>query len=65
MKELDVVMSRYLDQHYASASNADQEQFRALLDMPDPDLYDLLLGRSITPDAELVRFIRLLRKLQG
>jgi antitoxin CptB len=65
MKELDVVMSRYLDQHYASASNADQEQFRALLDMPDPDLYDLLLGRSITPDAELARFIRLLRKLQG
>ena len=63
MKELDVVMSRYLDQHYASAPSADQEQFKALLEMPDPDLYDLLLGRSTTPDAELARFIRLLRKL--
>ena len=63
MKELDVVMSRYLDQHYASAPSADQERFKALLEMPDPDLYDLLLGRSTTPDAELARFIRLLRKL--
>ena len=65
MKELDVVMGRYLEQHYASASRAEQVRFKALLDMPDPELYDLLLGRSTTTDAELVRFIQLLRDMSG
>ena len=61
MKELDVFMSRYLERHYASASGAEQGHFKTLLEMPDPELYDLLLGRSVTPDAELARFIQLLR----
>ena len=65
MKELDVVMGRYLEQYYTSASSAEQAQFKALLEMPDPDLYDLLLGRSTPPDAELVRFIQLLRNMSG
>ena len=63
MKELDVVMSRYLEQHYTSASSAEQGHFKVLLEMPDPDLYDLLLGRSVTSDAELARFIQLLRNM--
>jgi succinate dehydrogenase flavin-adding protein (antitoxin of CptAB toxin-antitoxin module) len=33
--------------------------------MPDPDLYDLLLGRSTPSDAELARFIQLLRDISG
>ena len=63
MKELDIVMSRYLEQHYASASDAEQGHFKVLLEMPDPDLYDLLLGRSVTSDVELARFIQLLRNM--
>ena len=63
MKELDVVMSCYLEQRYASASSAEQGHFKALLEMQDPDLYDLLLGRSETSDAELARFIQLLRNM--
>jgi antitoxin CptB len=65
MKELDVLLGRYLEQHYASAASAEQERFKALLDMPDPDLYDLLLGRSATSDVELARFIQLLRDMSG
>jgi len=61
MKELDIVMSRFLEQHYASASSAEQDRFKALLELPDPELYDLLLGRSVTSDAEMARFIQLLR----
>ena len=65
MKELDVVLGRYLEQHYSSASSSEQEYFKALLDMSDPDLYDLLLGRSATSDVELARFIQLLRDMSG
>ena len=63
MKELDVVMSRYLEHHYESASMADQDKFKVLLDMPDPDLYDLLLGRSEAKDPELRQFIKRLRNM--
>ena len=65
MKELDVVMGRYLEQYYTSASSAEQAQFKALLEMPDPDLYDLLLGRSTPSDAQLAHFIQLLRDMSG
>jgi len=62
MKELDVVMSAYLDNHYASATVEQQSLFRDLLQMPDPDLYNLLLGRDTADDPRVARFIKRLRK---
>ena len=61
MKELDVVLLRYLENSYESAKTLEQNQFRELLQMPDPDLYNLLLGREITDDPDLARFLRQLR----
>jgi len=61
MKELDVIMSRYLEHHYESASTADRDKFKLLLEMPDPDLYDLLLGRGEVTDPELRQIIGVLR----
>lgn len=58
MKELDVVLTRYLDHCYESASPADRVQFLALLEMPDPDLYNLLLGRDKTTDPELAQLLQ-------
>ena len=65
MKELDLVMSAYLERHYDSATPARQAQFRDLLQMPDPDLYNLLLGRSESNDPELAALLQVLRKLSG
>jgi antitoxin CptB len=62
MKELDVVLTRYLDESYQSADAADQALFRQLLEMPDPDLYNLLLGRSSADDPEIERFLRQLQR---
>ena len=61
MKELDVILSRYLEQEYPDASAVEQERFRRLLEIPDPDLYSLLLGRSTVDDPELAEFIGELR----
>ena len=63
MKELDVVMSAYLEHHYATASADDRRLFRALLELPDPELYALLLGRDATAPAELEAFAGRLRRL--
>ena len=62
MKELDVVMSAYLDNHYAGATAEQQLLFRELLQMPDPDLYNLLLGRDTAEDPRIAQFIKRLRK---
>jgi succinate dehydrogenase flavin-adding protein (antitoxin of CptAB toxin-antitoxin module) len=61
MKELDVILNRYLDHSYLSATDAEQAQFRALLEMPDPDLYNLLLGRDATSDPERRRLLQEMR----
>tara|TARA_R110002096_G_scaffold311674_1_gene505970 strand:- start:252 stop:455 length:204 start_codon:yes stop_codon:yes gene_type:complete len=61
MKELDLVMSAYLDNEYETASLIEQAHFKALLELPDPDLYGLLLGRSQSADAQLQAFSQRLR----
>ncbi|MCP4391735.1 MAG: succinate dehydrogenase assembly factor 2 [Gammaproteobacteria bacterium] len=65
MKELDLVMSGYLEHYYPNASSEDQARFRALLDMPDPDLYGLLLGRSKSDQPEVERFVEFLRGMSA
>lgn len=65
MKELDVVMSAYLDRYYETATSVEQRQFRTLLEMPDPDLYRLLLGRGQVDDAETRRLVEFLRGMSA
>lgn len=61
MKELDVVMTGYLDNYYSNASELEKNDFKALLEMPDPELYALIMGRVTSPSQtinELTRTIR-------
>jgi antitoxin CptB len=44
IKELDVLLLRYVEEQYREAPSADQEAFRALLDAPDPLIYAYCLG---------------------
>jgi antitoxin CptB len=56
MRELDVVLIRYLEQCYPEASAAHREAFHALIELSDPELFDLLRGRTqaASPEAEAV-----------
>ena len=53
MRELDVLLTRFLDNHYTTADAALQAQFKRLLDQEDDQLWDWLLGRSAPKDAGL------------
>ena len=46
MKELDRLLSAYLERDFPSASAAEQSGFRELLELQDPVLYDYCLGRA-------------------
>ena len=43
--ELDIVLGRFAEQHYAELDEEQQAAFDALLDMPDTVLWDMIVGR--------------------
>ena len=43
--ELDIVLGRFIEAHYAQLDQADKQVFDALLDMPDTELWDMVAGR--------------------
>ncbi|WP_446832020.1 FAD assembly factor SdhE [Candidatus Foliamicus sp.] len=45
VRELDLLLERYLDRRYADAGAAERADFEALLELNDPQLGDLLAGR--------------------
>ncbi len=60
-RELDRMTQYYLDRHYDEASAVHQRAFEALLELPDPQLSDVLTGQVGAGDpaaAEVVRCIR-------
>lgn len=59
MRELDLVLQRYLEQRYPSASPSDKQAFADLLEQADGDLLDWLMGRREPP----ARFVGVLGAL--
>ena len=47
--ELDIVLGRFIEEHYAQLDDAGRRAFDVLLDMPDNPLWDMIAGRR---DAE-------------
>jgi len=57
MRELDVLLERYLGERWPAAPAGRRAAFRALLELPDPELAALCLRRTVTPVAELAELI--------
>lgn len=49
--ELDIVLERFVDAHYAGLDAAQQAAFDALLDSPDTLLWDMITGRQNAAEA--------------
>ena len=52
MKELDVLLAGWLDRGWPRACDARRRDFAWLLEQPDPDLADWLLGGARPEGAE-------------
>jgi len=57
MRELDELLTRYVDEQYATAPAAQQAAFRELLDTEETLLYAWFLGRATPPDPVLAGVI--------
>jgi antitoxin CptB len=61
MKELDLVLTRYLEQCWQAADAGERSAFERMLQLPDPVLAALLLGHEPAPDADLQRLLERVR----
>jgi len=51
MRELDVLLLRFLEREFPVASPSTQAAFETLLSAQDPEILDLLAGRLVAEDA--------------
>ena len=66
-KELDVLLERFVRQHYVNAPAVHRQAFEALLTLSDPQLTDYLMGYvAPTPElADIVAWVSLGRRPPG
>ena len=57
MRELDIVLERFLDRRYHQLTEADQLRFAELLDQADQDIMAWLLGTSQPGDPVSLKLI--------
>lgn len=63
MKELDLLLREYLEQHWPAATSAERAAFARLLELPDPELASYLLGHAAATDLTLEPVLAVLRGL--
>lgn len=61
MKELDVVLGKYLDTHYQLASHDELQAFKELLQLEDPVIFSLLTGKDEAKDLLQIELLKKLR----
>jgi antitoxin CptB len=65
MRELDVLLQRYLDQRYPHAPREEQQAFEALLELPDPELFAYVVKRQQPADPHCVNVVARLTNPQS
>jgi antitoxin CptB len=53
MRELDVLLMRYMQRDFDIAAADERAAFETLLSLPDPEILDLLTGRATAQDLRL------------
>jgi succinate dehydrogenase flavin-adding protein (antitoxin of CptAB toxin-antitoxin module) len=60
--ELDIALTRFLDQQFDQLDEAQKQIFVELADMEDHDLWHLISGQSECHDPRFVPLVAMLRK---
>ena len=61
-KELDELTLRYLNEHYDQASPQHRQAFEDMLQLSDPDLYDILVGEQSCGNRLIDEIARRIRR---
>lgn len=63
-KELDILFGAFAARHLDSFSEAEIDAFETLLDLPDPDVYDWIVGAGDPPDGTVGDMVKRVRKFR-
>ena len=63
MKELEVILTCYLEQNYTQASIREQQTFVRLLGLTDVELYTYLVGQQSPVEEEMLVLVRKISQL--
>ncbi len=66
MKELDVLLGRFVERHLDSLTPAQLDRYESVIECPDPDLYLWILGRGEVPaihDNDVMELLQDVTKL--
>lgn len=61
MLELDIVLLRFMDKHYAQLNEVELQQFEELLSLPDNELWDLIVGKKKNKNDKVQHVLNLLQ----
>ena len=61
MLELDIVLDRFLAQHFERLTPLEVATFKELLSLPDHDLWGMIQGEKMDGDDNIKRVLQLLR----
>ncbi|MGB4467606.1 MAG: succinate dehydrogenase assembly factor 2 [Azovibrio sp.] len=62
MLEVDIALTRFLDEQFQSLSAAEQQAFVELADFEDLELWHLISGQEVCEDPRLAPIVAMLRK---
>jgi antitoxin CptB len=58
MRELDELLLRYAERRLPQASHCERDAFACLLELPDPELFACILGRTTARDSAQSRIFQ-------
>jgi antitoxin CptB len=61
-RELDLLLGPFADRHLDELTVAEMRDYEILLTMPDPDVYDWILGQAEPPPALASGVLRLIKQ---
>ncbi len=61
MRELDVLLTAYLDRHYAGSDGGQKAAFQQLLTLSDPEVNGYLLGNREPPEGDIALVVARIR----
>ncbi len=62
MRELDVLLTRYLDKIYPQATETQRQAFETLLDLPDPLILAYVIGTETPAEPALIDVVQQLTR---
>jgi len=63
MRELDILLLRYLDRTWPTASCGERAAFAQLIDLQDPELFGYLVGRAVPAEGAQRAIVDAIRQL--